>query len=236
MKYVKLNNVDVDERRPQNLQNEIASMNPESIISTNNGSAALRAAVGKIIHRISESLPDLREPVKMYLAGGVAVNFYTGYRVTDDIDASFSQRIILPNANELVVSYDDENGQHKMVYFDMNYNPTFAIMHPDFEKDAAPVEGNEFKDDKIRLYILSPADLALSKISRFEDNDKEDIAELARRKLISPKELEQRAEKAFSYYIGNQSMLKMNLQDALGIIRTVQQDLNQDNKGKGNER
>jgi hypothetical protein len=208
--------------------------NPDA--TANNGSASLRAAVGEIIHRISASLPDLREPIKMYLAGGVAVNFYTGYRATDDIDASFSHKIILPNANELVVSYDDENGKHKMVYFDMNYNPTFALMHPDFEKDAAPVEGNEFKNDKIKLYILSPVDLALSKVSRFEGNDKEDIAELARRKLIYPKALEERAKEALSYYIGNEAMLKVNVQEALEVIESVQQSLNQDNKGKGYER
>ncbi len=66
-------------------------------------------------------------------------------------------------------------------------------MHPDFEKDAALGEGNEVKDDKIKLYILSPVDLALSKVSRLEGNDREDIAELAKRKLISSKELEERA-------------------------------------------
>ncbi|OIR05986.1 hypothetical protein GALL_117830 [mine drainage metagenome] len=199
----------------------------------NAGNASLRNAVGEIIHRISKSLPDIREPIKMYLAGGVAVNFYTGYRATDDVDASFSHKIILPNANELVVSYDDENGKHKMVYFDMNYNPTFALMHPDFEKDAALVEGNEFKDDKIKLYILSPVDLALSKVSRLEGNDREDIAELAKRKLISSKELEERAEEALSYYIGNQAMLRVNIQDVLEVIETVQQGLNHGINGKG---
>ncbi|MDO8989192.1 MAG: DUF6036 family nucleotidyltransferase [Sideroxyarcus sp.] len=188
----------------------------------NNGSPSLRAAVAEIVRRISQSLPDLREPIKMYLAGGVAVNFYTGYRTTDDVDASFSHRIILPNANDLVVSYDDESGKHKMVYFDMNYNPTFALMHPDFEKDAAPVEGKEFMDDKIKLYILSPVDLALSKVSRFEGNDKEDIAELARCKLVDSKALEARADEALTYYIGNQSMLKANIQEAVRVMQAVQ--------------
>lgn len=188
----------------------------------NNGSPSLRGAVAKIIRRISQSLPELREPIKMFLAGGVAVNFYTGYRATDDIDASFSHRIILPNANELVVSYDDENGKRRMVYFDMNYNPTFALMHPDFEKDAVLVEGKEFNDDKIKLYILSPVDLALSKVSRFEGNDKEDIAELARCKLLNSSDLEARASEALSFYIGNQAMLKVNIQEAVKIIQAAQ--------------
>jgi len=69
----------------------------------NKGNPQLRQAVGEIIHRISSTLPDLKEPVKMYLAGGMAVNFYTGYRPTVDIDASFSHRLLLPKAENLVV-------------------------------------------------------------------------------------------------------------------------------------
>ena len=59
--------------------------------AANKGDPQLRQAVGEIIHRISSTLPDLKESIKMYLAGGMAVNFYTGYRPTVDIDASFSQ-------------------------------------------------------------------------------------------------------------------------------------------------
>ncbi len=60
----------------------------------------LRSALGEIIHRISAALPELKEPVRMYLAGGMAVNFFTGYRPTVDVDASFSHRLLLPRAME----------------------------------------------------------------------------------------------------------------------------------------
>lgn len=46
----------------------------------NKGYPSLRRGVGDIMRRISATLPDLKEPIKMYLAGGMAVNFYTGYR------------------------------------------------------------------------------------------------------------------------------------------------------------
>ena len=189
--------------------------------AANKGDPQLRQAVGEIIHRISSTLPDLKEPVRMYLAGGMAVNFYTGYRPTVDIDASFSHRLLLPKAENLVVSYTGADGKPKLVYFDMNYNTSFALMHPDFEKDAYRVEGSEFQDPRIQLYVIAPVDLALSKIARLEDNDKEDIAELARHDLIDPKALEDRAAIAMDYYIGDQSMLLLNLKEAADIARTA---------------
>jgi len=189
--------------------------------AANKGDPQLRQAVGEIIHRISFTLPALKEPVRMYLAGGMAVNFYTGYRPTVDIDASFSHRLLLPKAENLVVSYTGADGKPKLVYFDMNYNTSFALMHPDFEKDAYCVEGSEFQDPRIQLYVIAPVDLALSKIARLEDNDKEDIAELARHDLIDPKALEDRAAIAMDYYIGDQSMLRLNLKEAADIARTA---------------
>ena len=188
----------------------------------NKADPRLRRAVGEIIHRISAHLPELQEPIRMYLAGGMAVHFFTGYRSTVDIDASFSHRLLLPKAEELVVAYKGADGKPRMVYFDVNYNSSFALTHSDFEKDALRVEGPEFVDSKIDLYILSPVDLALNKVSRFERNDREDIAELARFKLIAVQELEKRAAEAIDYYVGNPSSLKLNLKEAADIIRAVQ--------------
>ena len=204
--------------------------------SANKGDPQLRQAVGEIIHRISANLPTIKEPIKMYLAGGMAVNFYTGYRPTVDIDASFSHRLLLPKAGNLVVSYEDADRKPRVVYFDMNFNFSFALMHPDFEKDAYGVGGNEFDDSKIDLHILSPVDLALSKVARFEQNDKEDIAELARHNMIEARSLEERAVEALGYYVGNQSLLLLNLKEAIDIIRTAQGGSREGVKGKGHER
>jgi len=195
--------------------------------TANKGDPQLRQAVGEIIHRISSALPDLKEPIRMYLAGGMAVNFYTGYRPTVDIDASFSHRLLLPKAENLVVSYEGPDGKPKVVYFDMNYSTSFALMHPDFEKDAYRVEGNEFQDPKIELHIIAPVDLALSKIARLEENDKEDIAALARHNMIDPTSLEHRAAIAMDYYIGDQSTLRLNLKEAVDIALTAKMKSNE---------
>lgn len=187
--------------------------------ASNKGDPQLKQAVGEIIHRISQSLPDLEEPIKMYLAGGMAVNFYTGYRPTEDVDASFSARLLLPK--DLVVSFTDTDGKPRMVYFDTNYNTSFALVHPDFEEDAYLVKGSEFDDPRIELRILAPVDLALSKVARLEGNDKEDIAELARHHLVSSRGLNDRAKEALGYYVGSQSMLLINLKEAVEIIQSV---------------
>src|SRR5208282_1595536 len=97
----------------------------------NQASPSLRGAVAEIVRRISDTLPDLREPIRMYIAGGIAVNFYTGYRATEDLDAIFSRKIMLPTANDLVVGYTDDQGKKQTVFLDMNYNPTIGLMHPD---------------------------------------------------------------------------------------------------------
>lgn len=71
------------------------------------------------------------------------------------------------------------------------------------------------------MHIIAPVDLALSKIARFEEKDKEDIAALARHSLIDPTSLEDRAAIALDYYIGDQSTLRLNLKEAVDIARTA---------------
>ncbi|MEJ0002675.1 MAG: hypothetical protein WDN30_02285 [Pararobbsia sp.] len=64
----------------------------------------------------------------------MAVHLYTGKRVTGDIDAEFAGRVILPQDLAVVVTLED--GIEQVVYLDTNYNPTFALMHDDYQDDA----------------------------------------------------------------------------------------------------
>jgi hypothetical protein len=179
--------------------------------------------VAEIAYRIDIALPDLKEPVKMIIAGGVAVNFFCGSRATADVDASFSRRIALPQ--DLAVPYKTPDGKLLTVHLDMNYNTTFAVMHEDYEEDAVSLEMKDFVGKNIHLYLLSPVDLAVSKIARYEGLDREDIAALAHAKLISPKDVAERAEEAISYYVGSVDRVRWNLRDALKIIEDTQREL-----------
>ncbi len=174
---------------------------------------ALAEGLRELLKRLGERLA-LRSPLNVYLAGGMAVHLYTANRVTCDVDAEFGGRVYLPN--DLMVEVTLEDGTPQVVYFDTNYNPTFALLHEDYLDDSIPVD---LGVDQIRVHVLSPVDLAVSKIARLADNDKEDIAALVRLGLTSADEIERRATSALVGYIGGQAMLRLNLRDAVVLAR-----------------
>jgi len=155
--------------------------------------------------------------MNVYLAGGMAVHLYTANRVTTDVDAEFGARVHLPS--DLMVEVTLEDGSEQLVYLDTNYNSTFALMHEDYLDDSIPVD---LGVDQIRVHVLCPVDLAVSKIARFADNDKEDIAALVRLGLTTADEIEQRAMDALVGYVGGQAMLLLNLRDAVALSRQIE--------------
>src|SRR5712691_49022 len=68
-----------------------------------------------------------KEPIVMYLAGGAAMHLYTGARMTDDVDAVFSRKLLV--STDLAVIYRDAEGTARSVFFDVNYNETYALLH-----------------------------------------------------------------------------------------------------------
>lgn len=179
---------------------------------------ALAEGLRELFKQLEERL-SLRSPVNVYLAGGMAVHLYTSDRVTTDVDAEFGARVFIPN--DLIVDVTLEDGTREAVHFDTNYNSTFALMHEDYTDDAIPLD---MGIEHIRLYVLSPLDLAVSKIARFADNDKDDIAALVRLGLTDADEIEHRATSALAGYIGGQAMLKLNLRDAVALARDVESE------------
>lgn len=179
---------------------------------------ALADGLRELFKQLEERL-SLRSPVAVFLAGGMAVHLYTASRVTTDVDAEFGSRVFIPN--DLIVDVTLEDGTHESVYFDTNYNSTFALMHEDYLEDAIPLD---LGVKQIKLKVLSPLDLAVSKIARFNDNDKEDIAELVRLALTTADEIELRAASALSGYVGGEAMLRLNVRDAVALARQVEVD------------
>ncbi len=131
-----------------------------------------------------------KEPITMYLAGGAAMHFYTGARMTDDVDAVFDRKLLV--SADLAVVYRDAEGKARSVYFDVNYNETFALLHEDAHRDAMrlPLKGIQ----GARIFVLQPVDLAVSKLARFAEIDREDILQLAKNRLITAQALRERAE------------------------------------------
>lgn len=181
--------------------------------------SALANALKELLVNLERRL-ELDAPLKAYLAGGMAVHLYTGTRVTMDVDAEFSARVHIPG--DVVVSATLENGAKKTIYFDTNYNSTFALMHDDHQEDAIPLD---LGSTHIRLLVLSPVDLAVSKIARFADNDKKDIEDLVRLGLTSSREIEVRAKEAMVTFVGGKAMLNANIRDAVSLARHAEATL-----------
>lgn len=176
-------------------------------------------AVREIASRIEHSLaavPRRILPIKMYIAGGTALHLYTGGRVSKDIDASFSRQIVLPE--NLEVSYRDADGKARLIYFDRQYNDTFALMHEDTHEDSVPLALNGIDAGILDVRLLSALDLAVSKLSRFAGHDSEDIALLAREGLVTSKALRRRAEEAMAGYVGDMTRLKGSIDLAVRIV------------------
>jgi hypothetical protein len=176
------------------------------------------AAFAQIVARIAATLPPgtRRTPVKMYVAGGAAMHFYTGERVSRDIDAVFSLRIALPE--DLEVSYRDADGAARMLYFDRQYNDTLGLLHEDAHKDSLALELEGVDRRILEVRLLSPLDLAVTKIGRLADQDRDDIAALARRKLITAAALRKRAEEATGAYVGDLTRLHNSINIACRVV------------------
>jgi hypothetical protein len=157
-----------------------------------------------------EERAGLREPIRMVIAGGMATHLYTGGRVTSDVDAEFSKRIMLPR--DLLV----ETREGNMLYLDPTFNSTFALMHEDYLKDAVRVP---FGTQHIDVFVLSPVDLVVSKLARYNGPDPEDIEALIERLDIPAELIETRALQAMSGYVGNLDYLRMNLREVLEKAR-----------------
>jgi hypothetical protein len=93
-----------------------------------------------------------------------------------------------------------------------NYNPTFGLLHENHDRDAVEWTGIGNEKRKIHLYVLSPVDLAVTKISRYSPQDREDILALASAGLFSADPLRDRAIEALGDYIGDRAPVMTSIE------------------------
>ena len=179
-------------------------------------------AFTEILSRIQQALKGSRPdvfPIRMYVAGGAALYLLTGARVSEDVDAVFSKRVLLNE--DIEVSYRDPDGRARLLYLDRNYNDTLGLLHENAHKDAQPVAFPGVDKKLIDVRVLAPIDLAVSKLSRFADQDREDILLLAREGLIDSASLRKRAEQALGGYVGDLSSVRNSIDIACRLIESV---------------
>ncbi len=181
------------------------------------------AAFAEVAARIAGTLRNLPKrslPVSMYVAGGAALHLYTGERLSDDIDASFSHRIALPD--DLEVAYRGADGTAQLLYFDRQYNDTLGLLHEDAYDDSQPLALAGVDPAVLEVRLLTPLDLAVSKLSRFSDQDRNDILALARLKLIDSAALRKRASDALAGYVGDIARVQGSIEVAYRILGDIE--------------
>ena len=184
--------------------------------------AAYFAAFTEILSRIQQALKGSRPdvfPIRMYVAGGAALHLLTGARVSEDVDAVFSKRVLLNE--EIEVSYRDPDGRERLLYLDRNYNDALGLLHEDAHKDARPIDIAGIDKKLIDVRVLAPIDPAVSKLSRFADQDREDILLLAREGLIDSPSLRKRAEQALAAYVGDLNSVRNSIAIACRLIESA---------------
>lgn len=181
---------------------------------------AYRKAFAEIMARIESALGPKRpaKPVVVCVAGGAAMQFYTGGRFTDDIDAKIMARVIIDHPEKLQIAYRGEDGHARLLYFDMQYNDSFALLHENAYDDALPISLEGVDPRRLEVRLLTPLDLAVSKVSRFSEQDQDDIRALARAGLIEPNALRRRAGAALPDYVGNMDRIRNSIDLACRLV------------------
>jgi len=180
------------------------------------------SAFAQIVSRIQQALKGSRPevfPIRMYVAGGAALHLLTGARVSADVDAVFSKRVLFNE--EIEVSYRDPDGRARLLYLDRNYNDTLGLLHEDAHQDSRPIDIPGIDKKLIDVRVLSPLDLAVSKLSRFADQDREDILLLAKEGLIDSASLRKRAKEALGGYVGDLSSVRNSIEVACRLIESA---------------
>lgn len=180
-------------------------------------------AFARVAERVSAQLAGVDRkllPVRLYVAGGAALHLRTGARLTEDIDGVFSRRVVLDD--DITVAYKGPDGRGRLLYLDRNYNDTLGLMHEDAYKDAEPVELPGVDSRVLEVRLLTPLDLAVSKLARFGEQDRQDIELLARERLIDARRLRRRAEEALAGYVGNLEAVRTSIDLACNLVKAIQ--------------
>ena len=181
--------------------------------------AAFREIAARIAATLA-ALPTQVLPIKMYVAGGAALHFYTGARTSLDIDAVFSHRVALPE--NLKVAYSDADGAACTLYFDHQYNESFGLLHDDAHDDSVLLTLDGIDNKVLEVRLLSALDLAVSKVGRLAEHDRSDIEALALRGLFSSQQFRERAGAAALGCVGDLTRLHTSIKIATRIVEDAE--------------
>nr|WP_301281951.1 DUF6036 family nucleotidyltransferase [Halomonas sp. 707B3] len=98
--------------------------------------------------------------------------------------------------------------------YDARYSSTLAPLHYDYVDRVVrlAVQGNA---NNVEVYVASPVDVAITKLGRFGERDREDIQALLSLSHVDVDEFKLLAEEAIGYAVGEPMRLLGNLSTVL---------------------
>ncbi len=138
---------------------------------------------------LKEARPRIDRPVEIIVIGGAAALLSGAVsRVTEDIDILASSETIEVLRNAGILKFPIQP-----------VADSFLCLHPEYRKSCSYVRELSFPP-KIKVYRLAPLDLAISKLSRFQQVDVEDIEAILKKERIAKKKFLRRYATARAYY------------------------------------
>lgn len=167
---------------------------------------------------LSEADAQLREDIELHCLGGFVVTMLYGLaRPTADVDVM----MIAPgNASQYLLGMAGKGSalhQKHGVYLDF---VAVVTVPEDYEQRLTELFPKVFK--RLRLYAFDPYDLALAKLERNIQRDRDDVKYLARTIPLNPLLLKDRYEKELRPYLGNPVREDLTLRLWLEMIEEEQ--------------
>jgi len=179
-----------------------------------------KSALDTLLSRIAISIPEHADPVSAVITGGTATYLYTEARASDDIDMIISHRIE-QFPRDLHVVWE-EGGEERKLGFDYNYNPTLGLLHEDYL--SRTISYKTF-NGRFLVSLLSPIDIIVSKILRFEENDERDIKALAEKFKITAEDVFRLTDDAIKVGVGfREEKARQHLEWTLELISDITSD------------
>lgn len=143
---------------------------------------------------------DLETKVILYVFGGAAaVIAYGSKRGTMGIDAYLENERIWMKLLEWAGEGKELAVKHG-IYFQSANTTLMLIEEPDWKHRCVDILENRFKH--LRVMALGKEDLILSKLSRYNDRDRQDIQFIVEKYKVDSKKLVAYYKSARQYYVG----------------------------------
>lgn len=161
--------------------------------------------------------------IRAFIFGGCAVHLYTNARGSNDLDVELEALKSL-NIHELIVEvedadYEDDTGAYRTLTLDNTFNPAIPDLHPDWREDSHAIQVGEHV---LHIYLVSPVDIAVSKLGRCTSDDISDMIALYSQNYFTIEQFSARAQEALDYS-PTPDRLQSNIDFAIKQLRELAQ-------------